>query len=236
MNNTPSTAPENPEKQCRTCGKRFTCEYPALARYVEECGDCIEKRMKVETAESQRHAVADMEADQLRRWKRFCPEAHLETDVKRLPLPQLASRVLEWRSGPRGLLLHGDTRLGKSRCAWLLMKREFLAGRRVRVLDCAAGIDYAARFSESTAAAARWVDQACRTDLLLLDDVFKAKLTDSLESVLFAILDARDQAMLPIIVTTNDAPESLAPRLTSDRRAPLLRRLREMTQPMAFIP
>lgn len=236
MNITTTTNPENPEKQCRTCGKPFICAFPALARYVEECPDCVERRMEVESAESQRRAVADVAADQLRRWKRFCPEAHLETDVKRLPLPHLASRVLEWRYGPRGLLLHGDTGLGKSRCAWLLVKREFLAGRSVRVLDCAAGIDYAARFSESTAAAARWVDQACRADLLLLDDVFKAKLTDSLECVLFAILDARDQAMLPIIVTTNDAPESLAPRLSADRRAPLLRRLREMTQPVAFIP
>ncbi|MEQ2007998.1 MAG: hypothetical protein ABMA26_14470, partial [Limisphaerales bacterium] len=160
----------------------------------------------------------------------------LTTDPARLPLPHRLADVMAWRYGERGLMLHGPTGMGKSRCIWLLVGREFIASRSVRVLDCAAGIKYAAKFGDSTKAAAQWIEAACEADLLLLDDVFKAKLTDSFESALFAIVALRGEAGLPILVTGNDDPHTLAARLTHDRSGPLIRRLAEMTAPIAFTP
>lgn len=219
-------------KTCLACGASFTCDFPALSRYVHECPDCIERK----TAQSQHRAVVDSAAARRTRWQSVCPHAYLATDPARLPLPHRLADVLAWRYSERGLMLHGDTGLGKSRCAWLLMRQEYLAFRSIRVLDCAAGIKYAAKFGDSTKAAAQWIDDACETDLLLLDDTFKAKLTDSFESALFAIVALRGEAGLPIIVTGNDDPNTLAARMTPDRRGPLIRRLAEMTAPIAFTP
>jgi len=230
MNTTDTTSEQPVEKNCATCGQPFACEYPALARYVVNCAACVEKQM----AETQHRAVVDLAEERRRKWQKRCPPCYAETDVNRLPLPHLASRVLSWRYGPRGLLLHGATGLGKSRCAWLLLRREYLAGRIVRVLNCEAGIEFAARYADGTGAAAQWIDLASRADLLLLDDVFKAKLTDSFEAALFTIVATRGEGLLPILVTTNDAPDSLAARLSQDRREPLLRRLRELTEPVSF--
>lgn len=227
-----NTTTDNPDKICRECGKPFLCDFPGIARFVHVCPDCSERH----AAQGQQRAVVDASAARRTRWQSVCPPAYLATVPARLPLPHKLADVLAWRYGAHGLMLHGDTGLGKSRCAWLLMRREFIAFRSIRVLDCAAGIKYAAKFGDSTKAAAQWIDAACETDLLLLDDVFKAKLTDSFESALFAIIALRGEAGLPIVVTGNDDPHTLAARMTHDRSGPLIRRLAEMTMPIAFTP
>ena len=225
----PATVPD--VKICRECGSTFTCDFPSLAHYVHVCGSCSERH----ALEQQRRVIENSEQRRRNAWQAVCPFAYAETDAKRLPLPHKLAEVMGWAYGARGLLLHGPTGSGKSRCAWLLMRREYLAFRWVRVLACDAGTEYAAKFGESTVAAARWIEKACDADLLLLDDTFKAKLTDSFESALFTIIAKRGEAGLPIIVTSNDDPDSLAARMTHDRSGPLIRRLREMTTPISFL-
>ncbi|NBV25487.1 MAG: hypothetical protein EBS05_26705 [Proteobacteria bacterium] len=225
-----ATATAPAVKVCRECGATFTCEFAYAAQFVHVCGTCSDRH----AADDQRRAIENSEQRRRSAWASVCPFTYAETDAKRLPLPHKLSEVMAWQYGPRGLLLHGPTGSGKSRCAWLLMRREYLAFRWVRVLGCDAGIEYAAKFGESTVAAARWIEKACDANLLLLDDTFKARLTDSFESALFTIIAKRGEAGLPIIVTSNDDPDSLAARMTQDRSAPLIRRLREMTRPIAF--
>lgn len=225
---TPTT--ERLVKICRECGETFSCDFPSLAKFVHVCGACSERRAN----EEQRRLVENSEHRRRSAWRDVCPFAYAETDAKRLPLPHKLAEVMAWKFGPRGLLLHGPTGSGKSRCAWLLMRREYFAFRWVRVLGCDAGIEYAAKFGESTVAAARWIAKACDADLLLLDDVFKARLTDSFESALFTVISKRSELGLPIIVTSNDDPDSLAARMTEDRSGPIIRRLREMTEPISF--
>lgn len=237
--NTNPTATETPDKLCRECGQPFTCDFPAVARFVHVCPACSERadtEQKRRDAEWNRCAAERAAEARLDRWHDVCPPAYLETDPARLPLPHRLADVLAWRYNPQGLLLHGDTGTGKSRCVWQLLRREYLAGRSLRVLDCSAGIQYAAKFGDSTRAAAEWIERACRADMVLLDDTFKARLTDSFESALFTIIAKRGESRLPIHVTSNDDPHTLAARMTNDRSGPLIRRLREMTTPIAFTP
>jgi len=218
-------------RDCRECGQPFELPPFKLAvRFVHVCPACSEK-----------HAEADQQAAKERSglyreegWKRICPPMFLDTDPSRLPSPSKLDLALKWEYGPRGLTLHGSSGKGKSRIAWEIMKREHRNRRSVAALDGGFAYDYASKFAVSPAEAARYVEHKMLVDLLLLDDVLKAKLTDSVEQALFAIVNSRTERGLPFIVTTNDTGETLATRMSEDRGPALLRRLREFSQSIAF--
>ncbi len=220
-------------KTCRQCAAQFSppLEYPYAAQFVKVCPECCEKQTRAENAR-------DVQAAQnrlLNVWKKLCPPDFLTTDPRKLPRPHLLKPVLAWRYGARGLLLHGPTGTGKSRCAWLLLKREHGAGKYIRVIDHSVGFEYGQRFANSPADAAVWIEKLSGADILFLDDVFKAKLTDSLEQALFTIISARCEHGRPNIVTCNDTSDSLLERLSPDRGAALVRRLVEYAERLPFI-
>jgi DNA replication protein DnaC len=132
------------------------------------------------------------------------------------------------------LILHGDTGAGKSRCLYVLLKREFSAGHSVRVLSHDCGIEYAARYNEGPDVVRRWQDSHCTADILALDDVFKARLTDSLEQALFTMVSQRTERGLPVIVTCQDVGDTLLERMSADRGPALIRRLREFCDVVGF--
>lgn len=223
-----------PERLCQKCGQLFTPACPTkLAEFIHVCPACSE-RQAVEDGQRLAARVQAAGANRRGRWEDLCPQSNRETLPHKLPRPLLLQRVLTWQFGPRGLVLHGETGLGKTRCAWLLVKREWETGRKFRALDCTAAFNYGALFGESAAAAACWVDQLITVDLLLLDDVFKVKLTDSFEQALFAIIAKRGEWNRPIIATLNDTGDSLRERMSPDRAVPMIRRLRENCDAVAF--
>ena len=221
------------ERTCRECAKPF--EVPtfipaSIAAKVHVCPSCSERH----AAETSRRAIEQSQAVRLARWKQICPPEFLQTDPNKLPCQRQYRTVMNWICGHRGLVLHGPTGQGKSRCAWLLLRREYEAGRSVRSLNSASGLTYAAKFSESAKDAERWIERLSEVDLLLLDDCFKAKLTDSFEAALFAVINTRTERQLPIIATLNDTGASLTERLSADRAPAMLRRLREFCDRIAF--
>ena len=216
--------------QCRECGADFVLQWPALATLVRVCPECSEGH----ALEDQRRAVLSSKNLRGVRWKHICPAEFLATEPYRLPHPHKLQRLLAWQYGTKGVMLHGPTGGGKSRCAWLLLKREFEAGRTVAALDCSAGLTYAAKYSASAEAVERWVSRLSSVELLLLDDAWKAKLTDSFEGALFTVINRRTEARLPLVVTCNDTGESLRARMSQDRGDALVRRLREFCQDFPF--
>ena len=142
-------------------------------------------------------------------------------------MPEKLDAVLKWSFSSTGLLLHGGTGLGKSRCAWALMEREYMAGKSIASADALAGLEYAAMYAESAAEVYEWASALINADILLLDDLFKNKLTDSFEGVIFAVIDRRAQWLRPTIITCNDSGRTLTDRMSEDRGEPLVRRLKE---------
>ena len=161
------------------------------------------------------------------KWSSVCPVAFRSTVRERLPMPEMLDRVMNWKYGPRGVLLYGATGGGKSRIAWKLAERECLAGRSVAALNAASCVDFAASYEHSAAYSAQWQRGYMRVDLLLLDDVFKGRLSDSFENFLFWLVSGRGEKEKPIVVTMNDTGSSLALRMSQDRSTPMMRRLRE---------
>ncbi len=217
---------------CRICGCAFeqeAIEFNGRIFAPSVCDPC--------TAARDRELAAIRAADHQRQlaksWACICPPEYAATNRDRLPHPELLDQVLAWRFGPTGLLLHGETGTGKSRCAYALLRREHFDGRRVRAVSGFAMSAYPAKLMADSRKAADWLAECVRADVLLLDDVAKVKLSERVEEALFLIVEERTAHRRPIIATTNDDGASLAARLGDDRAEPLIRRLREFCQTIA---
>lgn len=195
----------------------------AMAR----CGKCHGETSLRDEKEKARERV--------REWENFCPVDFRQTTLERLPRRKKYERAMEWKFGARGLLLHGPSGLGKSRTAWKICEREFLIGRTVEVIDANFAQEYAAKLGARFGATAEWIGQKCEASVLLMDDVFKAKLTDAIETALFAVMEERLQNRRPLIVTLNDTGATLKGRLSQDRGEPIVRRLREHCEAVSFV-
>ena len=215
-------------KQCESCGTSFQrTGTPVALRMFHYCSECDEKRKRQQQEENRARELASLNHN----WKLICPPIFRETDPRRLPRPKILDEILKWKFGPKGLLIHGPTSLGKSRMAWQLLRREHLEeGRQIIALDLLdLGLELSATLGRSPDYAAELVRGYCRAQILFLDDPFKARLTDRVEEILFAIITRRTDHMKPIICTLNDTGETLLSRLSEDRGAPMIRRLREFS-------
>lgn len=219
------------EANCYRCGlpvhlpKRLPPGYiPQIADIV--CRQCVEEEQEA------RHAkTLSFFSDSL---QGIVPPSFLQTEASKLPKPEMLEKALQWRFGPIGLLLYGPTRSGKSRIAWEVAKREIRNRRKIRAVDSFDLMRYPALFMENGGAATRFAEELESADITLLDDVFKAKTTERVEELLFAIIDRRSCWQRPCIITLNDTGESLGQRFSQDRGPALIHRLREFCQPVGF--
>lgn len=218
-------------RDCRVCREPFELPpFVIAAKYVHVCPSCSEKQAE----EDQQTTLENAKHLKETRWKLLCPPEFQDTNPAKLPNPGKLDRVMNWQYQPKGLMLWGATGRGKSRCAWVLLKREYDAGKSISALNSSFGYEYSRRFVLSAADAVKWVDHQCFVDLLLLDDVLKVKLTDSVEQALFVIVNYRTEYQLPIIFTTQDTGDTLIARTSEDRGGALVRRIREYTTAINF--
>lgn len=184
--------------------------------YTSECSDCALLRR----TES---------------FKKICPSLYQKTEIERLPAVQL-TKALEWKHGPRGLILLGDTGKGKSRVAWTLLKRVLTQDKpeiQFMWFD-AIGFGHQIALHYRKEDAEEWLTRVAEFPLVFFDDLGKLKLTERAEVELFGVIERRCAAELPIIVTTNDTGDSLAARMTDNRGPAMIRRLREFCDPIQF--
>ena len=218
---------------CAQCSKEFDREVPpecAGLPVFNVCQPCI----NANAAERQAETFKRLAASGVARWLEYCPPSFQDTDLAKLPYQIVTEKVLAWEYQKRGMILYGKTRSGKTRTAWLLVKKQFEAGRTARVMDSMSGFEYAAIFGAGGAEALEWVKARSKCSLLFLDDVFKVKLTESFEAAMFAIVDYRLNYQLPIIATLNDTGATLSARMTGDRGDAFIARLKEMCDTVSF--
>lgn len=212
------------------CGKIVECPIPSLAKFGAFCDECFDR----DNARILHEAKARTQIIDASGWERFCPDCFRDTEPHRLPSPTKLQRVLAWQYGKRGLVLHGITGAGKSRCLYELLKREFKAGRSIAIMDHSTAFKYSEAYERGPGAVNQWMEHRMSVDILALDDLFKAKLTDSFEQAVFTVVASRTERGKPILMTTQDVGKTLIDRMSADRGPALIRRLREFCESVSF--
>ena len=160
------------------------------------------------------------------------PSAYRDTCIDKLPSERMR-KAFNWAPGEKhSLLLHGTTGCGKTRVAWSVFNRlwlesfpldaQFLPMRKVDGL-IEKGFDDRDHGGV--------IDYLIEVPLLVLDDLGKERMTQRLESDLFAIIDERTANNRVTIITTNYTSQGLQERFSNAETGPaFIRRLKDYFQ------
>lgn len=190
---------------------------------------------RIDKIESERSVTESMREASEREaaWNRLCPPIYRDTDIDRLPRPAEAIRVTAWEYNPKGMILHGPTRAGKSRAAWLLMRRLYDEGKTITAFDGIGWFFAVGSAFRDMEKAEGWLDGLTRCDVLFLDDIFRGRVTDAQDLALWGALERRTANRKPVIITTNATSGTLETK-TGEQLAPIISRLREFCDDVAF--
>lgn len=135
------------------------------------------------------------------------------------------------KSGNNGLLLWGDVGTGKSFAAACVVNE--LTGRGIpcmmtTFIKIANELSGDARYSKN-----EFIASLNRYQLLAIDDLGAERETETVQEMVFDVIDARYRAGLPLIVTTN-IPYDKIKNPDSVTRGRIYDRILEMTTPVKF--
>ena len=161
-------------------------------------------------------------------WVSICPTIYRETDLNRVQMDEESiAQILGWKPNRCGMMICGPSRTFKTRVVWMLLHRLYVEQCIwvEAMTSVAFGHECARRFMNGTGE--EWVERLGAAPVLFIDDLGKFKLTDRVEAELFGLVEHRVSWGRPIITTVNISGDELADRMSPDRGAPLVARLRE---------
>lgn len=198
----------------------------------DECCDCVDQ--KAHEAEMKELAQKRKRMEGI--WSTICPPLYADTDPNRLP--EHFRQVLNgWEYGPKGIGLTGEAGKGKTRAAFLILRKQHLRG-----ISCAAitmtrfamlCVDQFSDNRDRRGQAQDGLTDVREAKLTLLDDLGKCRMTERAELELFDLLEHRTSHLLPTIWTANASGDHLLSMMSNDRGEPILRRLSEFSEIIA---
>jgi len=141
------------------------------------------------------------------------PLEYQGTVIDKIPCAKMRDVASNWSNwGTRSLLLHGTTRVGKTRAAWEVYKRwwtthykkQTYATMRIFEKNIEEGFE---KFDHN-----KRVQSLINVPFLFIDDLGKEKTTQRVACDLFAVIDERTINHRPTIITTNHNSSNLLDR------------------------
>ena len=192
-----------------------------------------------------------------------CPaaEAYIrKADRGRPPRPAQHSLAMRWPKfdcvdelekehwefgGPAvlpGLLLHGSSGTGKTTSAYLAIHRSLKCWRsfNTKVPDVVGwrAVELGRCISDLSRSGGEemqdFLTELAQAELLFIDDLDKARFTPRVESELFDLLEFRESADKPVVVTTNLKGRELEKMFSRHIGPAIVNRLRRMCVPIDF--
>jgi hypothetical protein len=195
--------------------------------------ECTEYRKRRDAARLE----GERQTELVENWRRICPDEFKKALDWKLctPFRTQHDQIMGWNFGDRGLIAYGRTGRCKSRFVFKLLEREYFAGRRVAFFRHSDFRETVSRLSyESAAGLFKYIQPFRLADILLIDDLGKARITEASEEAIEGLIDERTRNGRPILITTNEGEESLGARLSQDRGEPMLRRILDFCAPVDF--
>jgi len=243
VNTTPmKNGNENDPRKCAKCGKPIEGDDETnlmnLLGVLQSHGITSPLSIICNTCADNAAALDKLAQGAARRdyWRAICPPLYQATSLDHplMPPPAKRTSILTWPFGPKGLLVHGQTRRCKTRLLWLLLRRIIAEGHTVRAVTAH---EFAMTCSDAAAngRASEWFRSMTQPDVLFIDDLGKEKLTERVESDLFAVIEHRTSHGRPILTTINAKNgKEMQKKFTPDRGAPIVERLREFCHIVAL--
>lgn len=213
-------------RTCLECGVTFDAASASFAiggttlqldqSYCDPCVAANEKRLSV-------CAIKDRRREP---WAAVCDAAYLDFNMDRLPTTSqgFASKVLEWKDGPRGIGLAGPSRIGKTFVLTELFRRHYEYGKTVKMV---LGTEFAYAMGSPDGSERRdMIDSCIAAEMLFIDDIAKPKMTDRVESDLFHVIEKRRRNLRPVFATLNGDGKTLAAMLSHEGGNAVVNRLR----------
>lgn len=142
------------------------------------------------------------------------PAEYLNTVVEKIPckkMQEVAGTWEGWKNG-RSLLLHGTTRLGKTRAAWEVARRYWKQNYKKQVCMTMRGFERMIEEGFNRNDHSRRLDELINAPYLYIDDLGKERTTQRVACDLFAVIDERTINHRPTIITTNFTSSGLLAR------------------------
>jgi hypothetical protein len=220
-------------KPCTRCETEFSSEvleYNGRQIFAQDmCDTCLEKAIQSEEEKWEETVKANREK---LFWEEI-PPLYQGTDPSRLREDVLHA-INTYTYNPTGLGIIGVSGAGKTRAAVMLLHRLHTQNRSVCFIK-ATEITLVARdrYSDEPTIknlATGRIARFYKSDVILIDDIGKGRLTPTAEELLFDVIDRRNENMLPTLWTSNMNAKGLQQAFSEDRGDALIRRLREFTK------
>ena len=141
------------------------------------------------------------------------PIEYQNTIVDKIPCTKMRETASSWNSwGNRSLLLHGTTRLGKTRAAYEVARRYWKEKYRKQVFMTARSFEKLIEEGFQKYDHSARIDKLIACPFLFIDDLGKERTTQRVACDLFAVIDERTINHRPTIITTNFNSSSLLGR------------------------
>lgn len=207
-------ADEPPGPECPYCGaplELLAVELDGKAYWVShgECG-CDGELSFQKREEAARHAAQQKEARE-RLARAGVGRRYLDARVGDRRCAEYLASFAETRGS--GLYIHGPVGSGKTYEASALASRFVEAGYSVVMTRTLKMLDSVYASYRSDPERASGIIRYCTCDVLILDDLGKEGSSGWAETTLYQIVDARYNALLPVIVTSQYPPQAIERRL-----------------------
>lgn len=213
----------------------------AMTMTLRTCAGCNQKRLDAAAAAEQAKARL-MESSRRDEWTKLCPDEYRtieeggKTDVAMLTAlvkPTVRRKLQNWR-GQRGLLLAGESYVGKTRTAWRLVRRCWDDGITIAAVT-PGEFERQCRDAAGDFSLTEWFDGLANAGLLFMDDLGKGSWSQGTEANWFDLVEHRVRSNRPMLITTNEAADTLAVKMKrSDIAIPLVNRLKENCELISF--
>jgi DNA replication protein DnaC len=141
------------------------------------------------------------------------PVEYKNTIVDKIPCPKMRNVASTWdKWNDRSLLLHGTTRLGKTRAAWEVARRHWKNNYKKQTFITMRKFEKLIEEGFQKYDHSSKIDALINTPFLFIDDLGKERTTPRVACDLFAVIDERTINHRPTIITTNFNSSALLAR------------------------